>query len=213
MKPDAAIVVFGEGPYAEYEGDRETLDFSGQDQGPLTLLRTLRLRGIPTVAVLLSGRPLWVNPEINASDAFVAAWLPGSQGEGIADLLLRGAHGERRFDFTGHLGFPWPNTAMPVTDDAADRTAGALFERGYGLSFTRWPHRTPVRGPAGRHGSRRAGQSLSGRARNRAMVAVCIRRARPGAYHGCRAAQPGGRRARCDCRLAAPSHVVRRGQG
>ncbi len=136
MKPDAAIVVFGEGPYAEYEGDRETLDFSGQDQGPLTLLRTLRARGIPTVAVLLSGRPLWVNPEINASDAFVAAWLPGSEGEGIADLLLRGAHGERRFDFTGHLGFPWPNTAMPVTYDAADRTAGALFERGYGLSYT-----------------------------------------------------------------------------
>lgn len=139
-KPDAAIVVFGEGPYAEYEGDRETLDFSGQNPGPLTLLKALRARGIPTVAILLSGRPLWVNPEINASDAFVAAWLPGSEGEGVADLLLQGADGKPRFDFTGHLGFAWPATAMPVTYDETDRTTGALLERGYGLNYAQGAH-------------------------------------------------------------------------
>ena len=88
-RPDAAIVVFGESPYAEFEGDRENLEFSPGDKRDLQLLLRLRAAGVPTVAVFLSGRPLWVNPEINASDAFVAAWLPGSEGAGIADVLLR----------------------------------------------------------------------------------------------------------------------------
>jgi beta-glucosidase len=135
-KPDAAIVVFGERPYAEYEGDRETLDFSSEDSQTLTMLRALRARGIPTIAIFLSGRPLWVNPELNASDAFVAAWLPGSEGEGIADVLFRGPNGQPRFDFKGRLSFPWPRTAMPVSYDDNDHTTGALFDRGYGLSYT-----------------------------------------------------------------------------
>jgi len=133
--PDAAIVVFGEGPYAEFEGDRETLDFASEDQRTLALLRSLRARGIPTVAVFLSGRPLWVNPEINAADAFVAAWLPGTEGEGIADVLLAGSDGRPRFDFQGRLSFPWPATGMPVTYDGTDQVAGVLFPRGYGLSY------------------------------------------------------------------------------
>jgi beta-glucosidase len=134
-RPDAAIVVFGEQPYAEYEGDRESVDFSAQDPRPLRLLRALRARGIPTVSIFLSGRPLWVNPELNASDAFVAAWLPGSEAEGVADVLLRGADGKPRFDFTGRLSFPWPRTGMPVRYDAEDRPEGTLFDRGYGLSY------------------------------------------------------------------------------
>jgi beta-glucosidase len=134
-KPDAAVVVFGEHPYAEYEGDRETLDFSRENPRSLMLLRALRARGIPTISVLLSGRPLWVNPELDASDAFVAAWLPGTEGEGIADVLLAGTDEKPRFDFTGRLSFPWPRTGMPVSYWAADRTEGALFDRGYGLSY------------------------------------------------------------------------------
>jgi beta-glucosidase len=135
QRPDAAIVVFGEHPYAEYEGDRETLDFSSQGSRTLSLLRRLRAQGIPTISIFLSGRPLWVNPELNASDAFVAAWLPGSEGEGIADVLFRGSNGQPRFDFTGRLSFPWPRTAIPVTYDENDRTGGALFDRGYGLGY------------------------------------------------------------------------------
>jgi beta-glucosidase len=135
-RPDAAIIVFGEQPYAEYEGDRETLDFSAGDSRALTLLRALHAQGIPTIAIFLSGRPMWVNPELNASDAFVAAWLPGTEGEGIADVLFRAANGQPRFDFTGRLSFPWPRTAMPVSYDDHDHTTGALFERGYGLSYT-----------------------------------------------------------------------------
>ena len=133
-KPDEAIVVFGEGPYAEFHGDRETLEFSPRDQHNLELLRRLRAEGVPTVTVFLSGRPLWVNPLINASDAFVAAWLPGSEGEGIADVLFRST-GAEHYDFTGRLAFSWPQTAMPVTFDAAGKATGALFSRGWGLDY------------------------------------------------------------------------------
>jgi beta-glucosidase len=131
-KPDVAVVVFGEGPYAEFEGDRENLGFSPNDVHDLELLRRLRAEGVPTVAVLLSGRPLWVNPQINASDAFVAAWLPGTEGGGVADVLFRG---REHYDFTGRLAFSWPQTAMPVTFDAAGNVSGALFPRGGGLDY------------------------------------------------------------------------------
>jgi beta-glucosidase len=127
-------VVFGEGPYAEFEGDRENLEFSPNDARDLELLRRLHAAGVPTVAVFLSGRPLWVNPQINASDAFVAAWLPGSEGEGVADVLFRSA-GPEHYDFSGRLAFSWPQTAMPVTFDAAGNVSGALFPRGWGLDY------------------------------------------------------------------------------
>jgi beta-glucosidase len=133
-KPDAAIVVFGEGPYAEFQGDRENLEFSPNDAHDLELLRRLHAEGVPTVAVFLSGRPLWVNPEINASDAFVAAWLPGSEGEGVADVLFRST-GREHYDFTGRLAFSWPEIAVPVTYDAAGNVSGALFPRGWGLDY------------------------------------------------------------------------------
>ncbi len=147
QRPDAAIVVFGETPYAEFEGDREHLDYSALDAHPLQILRRLRAAGIPVVSIFLSGRPLWINPELNASDAFVAAWLPGSEGGGIADLLFRphnagvlptagGAppHGIAT-DFSGRLAFSWPATAMPVSYQPGGSVRGALFKRGYGLSL------------------------------------------------------------------------------
>jgi beta-glucosidase len=140
-RPAAAIVVYGETPYAEFEGDRETLEFSAGRDAPIELLRRLRVAGIPTVSVFLSGRPLWVNRELNASDAFIAAWLPGSEGAGIADLLFRPPPGAAARDFTGRLSFSWPATAMPVTFDAHGAAHGALFPRGFGLSLGA-PHET-----------------------------------------------------------------------
>jgi beta-glucosidase len=134
-KPDVAIVVFGESPYAEFQGDRETLEFSPNDKRDLELLKRLRASGVPTVSVFLSGRPLWVNPEINASDAFVAAWLPGSEGEGIADVLLRSSTGTH-YDFSGRLAFSWPQTAMPVVFEPAGEVRGALYARGSGLDYS-----------------------------------------------------------------------------
>jgi beta-glucosidase len=134
QRPDAAIVVFGETPYAEFQGDRETLDFSANDRSHLQILRRLRAAGIPVVSVFISGRPLWVNAELNASDAFVAAWLPGSEGAGVADLLFKPADGSSRRDFTGRLSFSWPANAMPVSFTDAGGVQGALFARGFGLS-------------------------------------------------------------------------------
>ncbi len=147
QRPDAAIVIFGETPYAEFEGDRETLDYSALESRPLQLLRRLHAAGIPVVGIFLSGRPLWVNPELNASDAFVAAWLPGSEGGGVADLLFRPNHAgaapaatatpsvATTADFSGRLAFSWPATAMPVTHLPGGSVRGALFKRGYGLSL------------------------------------------------------------------------------
>lgn len=135
-KPAVAILIYGESPYAEYEGDRETLLLPDTD-GHLKALRRLRAAGIPTVSVLLSGRPLWVNPELNLSQAFVAAWLPGSEGEGVADVLFRAADGSVPYDFGGRLSFSWPASAQPVQFDASGNVRGALFAAGYGLSYAK----------------------------------------------------------------------------
>lgn len=134
-RPDAAIVVFGETPYAEFVGDRETVEFSPADSTALTLLRRLKAQHIPVVAVFLSGRPMWINRELNAADALVAAWLPGSEGEGVADVLFARPDGQPMHDFTGRLGFSWPATGMPATFDAKGSVHGVLFPVGYGLTY------------------------------------------------------------------------------
>ena len=134
-RPDAAIVVFGEEPYAEMRGDVRTLEFQAGDKQALELLQKLKAQGIPTVSVFLSGRPLWVNPELNRSDAFVAAWLPGSEGGGIADVLIADADGAPRHDFTGRLSFSWPKTAGQFTLNAGTPGYDSLFPLGYGLSY------------------------------------------------------------------------------
>lgn len=133
--PDVAIVVFGETPYAEFYGDQETLDFAPSE--PLAMLRRLRAAGVPTVSVFLSGRPLWTNPEINASDAFVAAWLPGSEGAGVADVLVGGADGGARHDFTGTLSFSWPRSAVQAPQNPGETGYDPQFPFGFGLTYAR----------------------------------------------------------------------------
>jgi beta-glucosidase len=130
QKPDVAIVVYGEHPYAEFQGDLPNLAFSPGSDTDLKLLERLRARGIPVVSVFLSGRPLWLNAELNASTAFVAAWLPGSEGEGVADVLFRKPNGAIRYDFHGTLSFAWPATPLQF---GADTPGKPLFPVGYGL--------------------------------------------------------------------------------
>ncbi len=130
-RADVVIAVYGEDPYAEFQGDLDHLDF--QPNGFDTeRLAGFRARGIPVVSVFLSGRPLWVNPELNASDAFVAAWLPGTEGGGVADLLFKA---DPEYDFTGRLSFSWPKTAMQTMLNAGDSDYDPLFALGYGLSY------------------------------------------------------------------------------
>ncbi|WP_343654477.1 glycoside hydrolase family 3 N-terminal domain-containing protein, partial [Herbaspirillum sp.] len=134
-KPDVAVVVFGEDPYAEFQGDLPTLAYKPGDETDLALIRRLKEDGIPVVAVFLSGRPLWVNREINAADAFVAAWLPGSEGGGVADVLLRGPDGRMQHDFKGRLSFSWPRTATQYANNVGQKDYAPLFPFGFGLSY------------------------------------------------------------------------------
>jgi beta-glucosidase len=127
-RPDVAIIVFGETPYAEFQGDLATLQLRPELRQPWQTMQRLAAQHIPVVAVMLTGRPLFVNPALNAANAFVVAWLPGSEGEGIADVLVQGPAGTPRYDFTGRLPAAWPATA---------RAEGpTLFARGFGLSTT-----------------------------------------------------------------------------
>ncbi|SEH16251.1 exo-1,4-beta-glucosidase [Sphingopyxis sp. YR583] len=128
-KPDAAIIVFGEDPYAEFQGDRADLYFD-DTRGNLDIMNRLKAAGIPVVAVFLSGRPLWVNRHINAADAFVAAWLPGSEGGGVADILFGKA------DFKGKLPFSWPADARGAPLNVGDAGYKPLYPFGFGLTLT-----------------------------------------------------------------------------
>jgi len=141
VTPDVAVVVYGETPYAEMFGDLKLALYN--PRAPLSTIRLLRSRGIPVVSVFLSGRPLWVNSEINASNAFVAAWLPGTEGGGVADLIIGDAGGKPRADFSGHLPYPWPATAAQAPYLKVDRHAAPLFHIGYGLSYAK-PGQVPV---------------------------------------------------------------------
>ena len=130
-----AIVVFGESPYAEGQGDRADVAFEPPDRPNMQLLRRLKAQGIPAVIVFLSGRPLYVTPEINAADAFVAAWLPGSEGGGIADLLFRKPDGTIQYDFRGRLSFSWPRSPDQTPLNVGDANYNPLFPFGYGLDY------------------------------------------------------------------------------
>jgi beta-glucosidase len=132
-KPDVAIVVFGEEPYAEFVGDRKDMAF--RDEEGLNLLKAYRAKGVPTVAVFLSGRPLWMNRELNAADAFVAAWLPGSEGAGVADVLFG------KQPATGRLSFSWPAKCDGAPVNGLE---GALFGFGYGLNFASTERLAPL---------------------------------------------------------------------
>lgn len=134
-KPDVAIVVFGEEPYAEGHGDREHLDYQRGQKSDLALLKKLQKQDIPVVALFISGRPMWVNQELNNSDAFVALWLPGSEGSAVADVLFTDADGKRQYDFTGRLSFSWPNSPYDAVLNKGDEDYSPLFPYGYGLSY------------------------------------------------------------------------------
>lgn len=127
---DVAIAAIGETPYAETSGDlvaSATVAHSRRHPEDLALLQALAARGKPVVTVFLSGRPLYANDLLNLSQAFVAAWLPGTEGKGVTDVLFAGADGGVAHDFRGRLTFPWPGVGCP------DGRSPALFAPGFGL--------------------------------------------------------------------------------
>lgn len=134
-RPDVAVVVFGEDPYAEWFGDLRSIDYRGAGGPELALLQQLRQAAVPSVCVFLTGRPLWIEPELAACDAFVVAWLPGTEGAGIADVLFRKANGKVNYDFTGKLSFSWPRTAAQTALNRNDPGYDPLFPYGFGLKY------------------------------------------------------------------------------
>ena len=118
---DLAIVVIGEDPYTEFFGDRNDLDLMDED---LTTIENLKNKGYKVVVLLISGRPMNISDHIENWDAFAAIWLPGTEGDGVSDILF----GD--FKSSGTLSYPWPinteNGANAAKDDL-------LFNIGFGL--------------------------------------------------------------------------------
>ncbi|WP_390905070.1 glycoside hydrolase family 3 protein [Vibrio fortis] len=147
-----AIVVMGEDPYAEMFGDikqHQSIAYSelkASYKRDLRLLEQLKRQGFEVVTLFFSGRPLYITPELNLSDAFVAGWLPGTEAIGITDVLF-GVNGK---DFTGRLSFSWPSDkcvsnvsrlesripdyAVPE-NERSPQDSPPLFEYGYGLNY------------------------------------------------------------------------------
>jgi len=134
-KPDYAVVVFGENPYAEFQGDLKVLTLPGSMTQHLDIMRKLQSEKIPVVAILISGRPLWQNRELNLANAYVAAWLPGTEGGGIADVLFKKKDGAVNHDFTGKLSYSWPRDAAAAPLNVNQEPYDPLFPFGFGLTY------------------------------------------------------------------------------
>ncbi len=132
---DVAIVVIGEGPYAETKGDIATTNYDKLHGQDVALVQKLGGAGIPVVTVFLSGRPLWVDPILDASTAFVAAWLPGSEGGGVADMLFATPDGRPAHEFRGMLSFSWPSEPDQVVNVGDRGTTAPRFPFGFGLTY------------------------------------------------------------------------------
>ncbi len=123
---DVGIVVVGETPYAEGRGDKEALVLSADD---VTAIRNMKQAGVRVVVVLLSGRPMIINEALAQCDSFVAAWLPGTEGHGITDVLF----GDYRP--TGKLSLSWPRSMAQIPINVGDSNYDPLFKYGFGLTF------------------------------------------------------------------------------
>ena len=123
---DVGIVIIGETPYAEMEGDRESLVLDKKD---LAAIARIRKAGVPVVVIIVSGRPLIITDELDKWSGLIAAWLPGSEGKGVTDVIF----GD--YNPTGRLSVSWPRTMEQIPINFGDNDYNPLFEYGYGLSY------------------------------------------------------------------------------
>ena len=128
---DVGVVVIGETPYAEMIGDRKDLSVADED---VAAVAAVKQAGIPVVVILLSGRPMIIDKVLDKADAFVAAWLPGSEGRGVTDVLF----GD--YNFFGKLSFSWPRSMDQIPINVGDANYDPLFKYGYGVQY---PPRKP----------------------------------------------------------------------
>jgi len=135
---DAVIAVIGETPYAEGLGDigaSGTLRHTSRYPEDLAVLNAVAGKGTPVVTILISGRAVYANDLLNLSDAFVAAWLPGSEGKGVADVLFKSSAEKIAHDFNGSLSFSWPKSVCQTPLNRGDIEYSPLFALGYGLKY------------------------------------------------------------------------------
>ena len=123
---DLIIVAIGERPYAEMNGDRESLELSKDD---IELIYKLSKSDKPIIMILVSGRPMILEPILDKCDAILAAWLPGTEGAGISDILF----GD--YNPTAKLSFSWPKTMDQIPINIGDKSYSPLYKFGYGLTF------------------------------------------------------------------------------
>ncbi|MFA9274279.1 MAG: glycoside hydrolase family 3 N-terminal domain-containing protein [Candidatus Aquirickettsiella gammari] len=134
---DVVIAVIGETPYTEGFGDiavTRPLSHSQLYPEDFAVLKKIAGKGKPVVTVMVNGRAVYANDLINLSDSFVAAWLPGSEGKGVADVLFKNAQGKIVHPIKGRLSFSWPAKAC-LTKTLANGGAEVLFNYGYGLQY------------------------------------------------------------------------------
>jgi beta-glucosidase len=134
---DIGIAVIGETPYAEGAGDSSTLAISSANA---TQVSDICSKTTKCIVILMSSRPLIINTQLNLAGAFVAAWLPGTEGRGMTDVLF----GD--YNFTGKLPVTWPNAVSQEPINNGDGKTG-LFPFGYGLTYSTTPTPTPTRTP------------------------------------------------------------------
>lgn len=123
---DVGIVVVGETPYAEGAGDRTDLSLSSED---MSAIENVKKAGIPLVVVLVSGRPMLIDSALADCNAFMAAWLPGTEGGGVADVLF----GD--YKPTGKLSHSWPRSMSQIPINFGDTNYDPLFPYGFGLTY------------------------------------------------------------------------------
>ena len=123
---DVGIVVIGETPYAEMEGDRESLALDKKD---FAAIERIKKAGVPVVVIIVSGRPLIIADELDEWDGVIAAWLPGSEGKGVTDVIF----GD--YNPTGRLSVTWPRNMEQIPINFGDSNYDPLFEYGFGLSY------------------------------------------------------------------------------
>jgi beta-glucosidase len=168
---DVVIAAIGETPYAEFIGDiiwnplyswgptagaipadyvpKQTLENAVRNPEDVAVLRAVNGQGVPVVSVFISGRPLYTNQELNLSDAFVAAWLPGTEAAGITDVLFRDPRGRVAYDFQGRLSYSWPRSACQTPLNVGQKPYDPLFPYGYGLSVRQASHLPQLPTPPG----------------------------------------------------------------
>ncbi len=123
---NVGVVVIGEIPYAETFGDRQDLHLSPED---VAAVQNMKRSGLKVVAILLSGRPLIISDILDHCDAVIAAWLPGTEGLGVSDVLF----GD--YKPTGKLSCSWPKTMAQLPINIGDHDYAPLYPYGFGLTY------------------------------------------------------------------------------